>query len=485
MGFKSITRVLLVALLSTLFTGISLSPTYAAYSVGSVTSSPFSNTGGGGLGSANCSSSGALVGITSSTTTFEGATMTYLYGGCSPLASDGLSITSISSTALGPYGASGTSATTDNCSSANGNRVVVGAKLYKTTGVNKYASGVQLLCGTLPTGGNRSYSSTTIGTVTVHVQEIACNTGSVAIGLYVYYGGILDRFGINCAPIQNATQSISISSLGTTSKTYPYSQALNISTSGSSGSGSTSYAIAAGGTAADCAISNSASPTATISATSSGTCLVTTTIASDLNYASATSNTSTFTFNRANQTLSFGTTSYSKRYNETQTVSATGTGTGAVTYSVGASTACSIDTNTGVVTITASSGTCTITATIAQDVNYASSNSSNSVTFTVSTASSSASIALVVGNLYFRTTKTLSATPSVAGKLTFRANNVIIPGCKNLTVLANTAKNCSYRPNTRGYVTISVSLVPTNIGYSSASANTDKLFVFQRSGNRS
>lgn len=108
----------------------------------------------------------------------------------------------------------------------------------------------------------------------------------------------------------------------------------------------------------------------------------------------------------------------------------------------------------------------------------------SSATAAITAATSSTSVSRAVGTLTFRTTKAVSATPTVAGKLTFRANNVIIPGCKNLTALANTAKSCNYRPNSRGYVTISVRLVPTDTGYSSTTTSTDRLFVYQRSGSR-
>jgi hypothetical protein len=105
-------------------------------------------------------------------------------------------------------------------------------------------------------------------------------------------------------------------------------------------------------------------------------------------------------------------------------------------------------------------------------------------TAAIAAATSSTSVSLAAGDLFFRTAKLISATPTVAGKLTFRANNVIIPGCKNLNASANVARNCSYKPNRRGYVTISVTLVPTDAGFSSNLIRTATLFVFQRSGSR-
>jgi hypothetical protein len=105
-------------------------------------------------------------------------------------------------------------------------------------------------------------------------------------------------------------------------------------------------------------------------------------------------------------------------------------------------------------------------------------------TTVVNALTSSTSVTLDVGNLLFRTVKTISATPTVAGKLTFRANNVIIAGCKNLSANANVARTCNYKPNSRGYITISVTLNPTDSGYSANTTSTARYFVYQRSGSR-
>ena len=108
----------------------------------------------------------------------------------------------------------------------------------------------------------------------------------------------------------------------------------------------------------------------------------------------------------------------------------------------------------------------------------------STATAAIIAATSSTSVSLAAGNLTFRTAKVISAIPTVAGRLTFRANNVIIPGCKNLIATANNARNCSYRPNVRGYVTISVTLVPTDSGISSNTTRTASFFVSARSGTR-
>ena len=91
-----------------------------------------------------------------------------------------------------------------------------------------------------------------------------------------------------------AQATLSITSLTTNTKTHPYSQALSITTSGGSGAGATTFAIASGGTATGCTFSNSTA-TATITATTVGTCLIQATKAADATYSSATSATATFT----------------------------------------------------------------------------------------------------------------------------------------------------------------------------------------------
>lgn len=108
----------------------------------------------------------------------------------------------------------------------------------------------------------------------------------------------------------------------------------------------------------------------------------------------------------------------------------------------------------------------------------------SAATSLISSATSSSSVTLAVGDILFRVAKVISATPNVAGKLTFRANKIIIPGCRNLPATANVAKTCSYRPSTRGYVTITVLLAPTDPGYSVTTATSGPYFVYQRTGTR-
>ena len=180
------------------------------------------------------------------------------------------------------------------------------------------------------------------------------------------------------------------------------------------------------------------------------------------------------TLTLASSSLSYGST--------LRLVASGGSGTGAITYAV-TSGSCSIS-NTDSLTAS-SAGTCQVTASKAADTNYLVTTSA-AATITVSASGSSATITVAVGTLTYRTTKSISAVASVAGKLTFKANNTTISGCKNLAANSGNSftRSCSYKPSTRGYVTISVTLVPTDTSYNSSVTKSDTYFVYQRSGSR-
>jgi hypothetical protein len=283
--------------------------------------------------------------------------------------------------------------------------------------------------------------------------------------------------------IPNYNQTITLSSLGTSSKTYSYSQVLSMSTSGSVGSGAITYAITAGGNATGCALSNSSS-TATITASTSGTCLVSATIAADAYYNTATSSALTFTFSKASQSaLSISSTSGS--FGTPLTLATNGgSGGGLVTFVYAAgTTTCTL--SSGVLT-PAATGTCLVTATKATDDNY-SAISSSQTTITFAAGSTTATITIADGSLIFRQAKLLTASASVVGKVTFRVNNKILPGCKNKSTTGsapNIIATCSYRPSTRGFVTISVTLNPADPSYIGTVRTSDTYFVNNRSGSR-
>jgi hypothetical protein len=87
----------------------------------------------------------------------------------------------------------------------------------------------------------------------------------------------------------------------------------------------------------------------------------------------------------------------------------------------------------------------------------------------------------------YRTVVTITANVSVAAKVTFRAKNVIISGCKNK--LANGSGSsfsatCSWRPSVRGAVVLTATAAPTGGGISSATATPLSVMVGNRSGRR-
>ena len=163
-----------------------------------------------------------------------------------------------------------------------------------------------------------------------------------------------------------AQATLSITSLTTNTKAHPYSQALSITTSGGSGAGATTFAIASGGTATGCTFSNSTA-TATITATTVGTCLIQATKAADATYSSASSATATFTFTTATQTITFSTPSAMTVGGSTQTVSPTASSSLTVTLT---STTTGICTVAGFVITAVASGTCSITASQAGNTNF-------------------------------------------------------------------------------------------------------------------
>ena len=457
-------------------------PAQAALGVSAITSSPIQSTGGGSFVSANCASPTVINSISSYSYPFDGTSaLSQTTASCATLAADGLTISATGSQTLGPYGSSTSgSATTVACSSAGGSSVLVGARIYKTA--SGYASGVLLLCGTLPNGGSRTYVGSVVGATSANIEEIACNTGSVATGLYIAQGGILDKFGINCAALTGSGQNISISSLGTSSKTYPYSQALSMSTTGSLGNGAVTYAISAGGTATSCTLSNS-SNAATITATSNGTCFIKATIAAGGGYEAGTSPNATFTFNTAAQSaLSLSSLSGSFGTALTLTTSG-GSGGGTVSYVYAAgTTTCSLSGST----LTANgAGTCLITATKAADANYSLAVASQA-TVTFGVGVTTATITFAPGNLVYRQPKLITVLTSAAGLVTFRVAGKVLPGCKNKIVsLANSLTTaCSYKPSNRNYVKVTVTLVPTSASLTGVVSESAVYLVGNRSGAR-
>jgi hypothetical protein len=105
------------------------------------------------------------------------------------------------------------------------------------------------------------------------------------------------------------------------------------------------------------------------------------------------------------------------------------------------------------------------------------------INVTVIRSIQSASLSLDPGGLIFGQAKELRAIPSVAGRVTFRANGKVIPGCNNRAALASATVTCSYRPSTRGSVIITATLDPTNSSYLGATTSNNNVVAY-RTGRR-
>jgi hypothetical protein len=295
-------------------------------------------------------------------------------------------------------------------------------------------------------------------------------------------GGSNTATSTSSSQVGKGSRTISITSLGTTSKTYPYSQTLNVTTSTPAGTGAKSFAISAGGTATGCALSDTSS-VSTISASSSGTCLVAVTIDSDTYYNAATSSNATFTFSKASQNALSITSTSGNFGTPLALVTSGGSSSGLLSYSYSAgTTTCSLSgnnlTSNGV-------GTCTITATLAADNNY-NAISSSATTITFSTGNSATTISVDAGTPIYRITKNLTATTNAAGRVTFKIGARVIPGCRNLSVSAGNSFTvvCPYKPSTRGYITIDAFFAPSSAFYAASSATTGPIFVGNRTSTR-
>jgi trimeric autotransporter adhesin len=194
--------------------------------------------------------------------------------------------------------------------------------------------------------------------------------------------------------VNKADQAALSFTINVSSKTSPYSQAITLTPSGGSGDGATTYAIVSGGSATSCALANNTASN-TITATTSGTCLIQATKATDTNYLVTTSSNVTFTFNKADQTtlsapiLSATTKSFPYSQSPLSVSSATGgSGTGGLSITSvanGTATGCAWN---GTTLSASTSGTCTLTITRAGDDNFNAATAT--ATFTFNKASQSA-----------------------------------------------------------------------------------------------
>jgi hypothetical protein len=86
----------------------------------------------------------------------------------------------------------------------------------------------------------------------------------------------------------------------------------------------------------------------------------------------------------------------------------------------------------------------------------------------------------------FRTSVAISATVTVASKVTFRANGRVIPGCKNKTTSGsgfNFTISCPWKPSMRGHVTVLATADPVTDGISNVTSSPISVGVINRTGN--
>ena len=83
----------------------------------------------------------------------------------------------------------------------------------------------------------------------------------------------------------------------------------------------------------------------------------------------------------------------------------------------------------------------------------------------------------------YRTVGTITATGTIAGKVTFYERGKAIPGCKSVAMNGSFAATCSWRPSTHGATVITATAKPSNTYVSNGSATTN-ISVVKRTNNR-
>ena len=123
--------------------------------------------------------------------------------------------------------------------------------------------------------------------------------------------------------------------------------------------------------------------------------------------------------------------------------------------------------------LASNSGTQTITITVTDVVDTSSFNS-----FALAGGVTSAT---------FRGTIQINASVTVASKVTFKAANIVIAGCKGKLATGSGSTytvSCSWKPSKRGGITLSATSTPTNVSISGATAAPINVAVVNRTGPR-
>ena len=87
----------------------------------------------------------------------------------------------------------------------------------------------------------------------------------------------------------------------------------------------------------------------------------------------------------------------------------------------------------------------------------------------------------------YRASIQINASVTVASKITFKAANVVIPGCKGVLATGSGSAytvSCSWKPSKRGGIALTATSTPNNVSISGATAAPINVTVVNRVGPR-
>ncbi|MCR1781429.1 hypothetical protein KVF89_02695 [Nocardioides carbamazepini] len=198
-------------------------------------------------------------------------------------------------------------------------------------------------------------------------------------------------------PVSSAPTTVTLgkatqTALTLTSTSGTFGSALTLTTSGGSGTGAVTYGVV-NGTATGCAMSSGV-----LTSTSTGTCTVTATKATDATYLARSSAPTTVTFVKAAQAALTVTSIAGVQGAPLPLTTSGGSGTGAVSYTTvdGTATGCAVSPAAPYTLAATGLGTCIVTASKATDTNYLGNSSApTTVTFDLATVAQQAPVTSV------------------------------------------------------------------------------------------
>jgi uncharacterized repeat protein (TIGR02543 family) len=250
-------------------------------------------------------------------------------------------------------------------------------------------------------GSNQTFTFTpssgySVASITVNGSALSGSALTNAIASGYTFSNVGEIGTVAATYVKDRVNQATLSfTLDFNAKSHPYSRAITMTPSGGSGTGVVTFAIVAGGSATGCSLANNTASN-TISADTSGTCLIQATKPQDVDYFAATSSAVTFTFNKLTQDA-LTITANNFRRGETTSVLATG-GNTSETIAYSASGACSILTTT---LSSSGTGTCEIVATRAGNSIYELVTATKSINVLPSNVTTLAGLAVTPGTSVF------------------------------------------------------------------------------------